>query len=211
MKVSLLKDSEFFADLCRLAWRIHSRDMDVCLGFIRRSALWHLDHITRGGDPFEMREARPLDFGHWSAHKLEVLTNFRLRHGEAVAIGVAIDAVYSSLVTGLPDADAQRALRCLQDLGFVLDSPELCDEAALMAGMEEFRQHLGGRFTLTMLAGIGQPVAVHEIDLGLMHRAIKIVRRSPASRSAPISNRRAGQQVGQPYHQCSITGSNTDR
>ena len=103
VKVSLLKDAEFFAEVCRLAPQIRRREMDVCLPIIRRSAELHLEHITRGGDPFEMLEARPLDFGHWSAHKLEVLSEFALRHGEAVAIGVAIDTVYSSLALGLPE------------------------------------------------------------------------------------------------------------
>jgi 3-dehydroquinate synthase len=176
VKVSLLKDPALFAELCDLAPRIRRREMDVCLGVIRRSAQWHLQHITRGGDPFEMLEARPLDFGHWSAHKLEVLTNFELRHGEAVAIGVAIDAVYSSLAMGFSQSEAQRVLHCLSDLGFVLDSPQLGDETALMAGMEEFRQHLGGRLTLTMLREVGRPVDVHEVDQRLMHQAIQAVR-----------------------------------
>ena len=39
---------------------------------------------------FEMLEARPLDFGHWSAHKLEALTHHHVRHGEAVAIGIGV-------------------------------------------------------------------------------------------------------------------------
>ena len=176
VKVSLLKDPALFAQMCELAPRIRNRDMDVCLNVIRRSAQWHLQHITRGGDPFEALEARPLDFGHWSAHKLEVLTNFELRHGEAVAIGVAIDTVYSSLATGLPAADAQRVLDCLAALGYEIDCPQLQDEAALLAGMEEFRQHLGGRLTLTMLAEIGRPVDVHEVDRNLMHRATGKVR-----------------------------------
>jgi 3-dehydroquinate synthase len=176
VKVSLLKDPGLFAELCKLAPRIRNRDMDVCLNVMRRSAQWHLAHITRGGDPFESLEARPLDFGHWSAHKLEVLTNFELRHGEAVAIGVAIDTVYSSLATGLPKADAKRVLDCLTGLGYKLDCPPLQDEAALMAGMEEFRQHLGGRLTLTMLAEVGRPIDVHEVDRNLMHLAIGDVR-----------------------------------
>ena len=137
----------------------------MCLPIIRRSAEWHLEHITRGGDPFEMLEARPLDFGHWSAHKLEVLSEFSLRHGEAVAIGVAIDTVYSSLALGLPKEHAQQVLRCLSELGFTLDCPQLHDCEPLFAGLEEFRQHLGGRLTLTMLTGIGQPVEVHEVNL----------------------------------------------
>ena len=172
VKVSLLKDPAMFAGLCASAPLIRRREMSVALPVIRASAEWHRRHITLGGDPFEAREARPLDFGHWSAHKLEAMTDFQVRHGEAVAIGLAIDAVYSSMALGFPEADCARVVRCLLDLGFVLDHPALADTAALFDGLEEFRQHLGGRLTLTMLRGVGDPVDVHEIDDGLMRQAI---------------------------------------
>lgn len=174
VKVSLLKDAELFGELCRVAGRIRRRDPEVSLPMIRASAELHLWHITRGGDPFEVQEARPLDFGHWSAHKLEALTNFELRHGEAVAIGVAIDTVYSSLKFGLPLDDAQRTLQCLCDLGFSLNHAALRDEA-LFDGLEEFRQHLGGRLTLTMVPEIGQAVEVHEVDRAAMRQAMERV------------------------------------
>lgn len=176
VKVSLLKDADFFDSLCRDADRIRRRDMAAALPAIRASAEWHRDHITRGGDPFEAREARPLDYGHWSAHRLEAITDFRVRHGEAVAIGVAIDTVYSSLAHGLPSADADRVLRCLVDLGFALDHPILADPSALFEGLEEFRQHLGGRLTLTMLEGVGRPIDVHEVDEARMRAAIARLR-----------------------------------
>ncbi len=188
VKVSLLKDAKFFDALCDLAPRLRGREMDVCLPVLRQSAEWHLRHIAAGGDPFEMLEARPLDFGHWSAHKLEVLSNFELRHGEAVAIGVAIDAVYSSLATGFAPEKVQRVLRCLSDLGFTLDSPYLRDGATLMMGLEEFRQHLGGRLTLTMLTDIGQPIDVHEVNVQLMCEAIERVAVYQQSTAAKLSS-----------------------
>ena len=188
VKVALLMDSRLFAELCGAAARIRDRDLSVCLPIIRRSAELHLQHITHGGDPFEMLQARPLDFGHWSAHKLEAMTGFELRHGEAVAIGIAIDAVYASLALGLDPRDAARVVACLIQLGFLLDHPQLSDLPQLLAGLEEFRQHLGGRLTLTMLQGIGQPVNVHDIDRNLMGRAIEQVRQY--ARSARQSQRR---------------------
>jgi 3-dehydroquinate synthase len=62
---------------------------------IRRCAELHMRQIAHGGIHFEMGSARPLDYGHWSAHKLEALTAHELRHGEAVAIGLALDSRYS--------------------------------------------------------------------------------------------------------------------
>lgn len=181
LKVFLLKSPLWFSRLCENASRIRQRDMTAAVPVIAASATFHLDHITSaGGDPFESREARPLDFGHWSAHKLESISGFRIRHGEAVAMGVAVDVVYSSIIHGLPRADALTALTCLQDLGLSFTHPLLTERMGeLFDGLEEFRQHLGGRLTLTMLKSVGSPIDVHTIDLAAMREAIhQVVRLS---------------------------------
>jgi 3-dehydroquinate synthase len=175
VKVSLLKDRAMFDQICRSAGAIANREMNVAEPIIRSSAQLHLDHITRGGDPFEMLEARPLDFGHWSAHKMETMSDFSLRHGEAVAIGVAIDTVYSSLEMGLSETIAEQVLQCLGNLGFHLTDPSLANVEILFDGLEEFRQHLGGRLTLTMLEDVGQPREVHTVNRDKMLMAIEQV------------------------------------
>jgi 3-dehydroquinate synthase len=176
VKVALLKDPAFFDELCRNAKKIANRDPAASRSAIEQSALWHLKHITRGGDPFEALEARPLDFGHWSAHKLEPMTDFALRHGEAVAIGLAIDCLYSVQTQGLDPADAERVIRCLTDLGLPLDHESLAREDEIMLGLEEFRQHLGGRLTITLIRALGDPVDVHEIDDQVMRQSIRNLR-----------------------------------
>ncbi len=172
VKVALLKDAEMFDHICQHASGIRSRNDASAAAIIRKSAQWHLRHITAGGDPFEACEARPLDFGHWSAHKLEAMSDFSMRHGEAVAIGLAIDTIYSSMVLGFPKADARRVLKCLKDLGFTLHANFPYDQNTLLAGLEEFRQHLGGRLTVTMLRSISNPINVHEIDRKAMQAAV---------------------------------------
>ena len=195
VKVSLLKEPAFFDYLCRHARDLADRRPDVARQAIERSAVWHLQHITRGGDPFEMLEARPLDFGHWSAHKLEPMTAYRLRHGEAVAVGLAIDCVYSSMIHGLPADDAERVCACLEALGLTLSHPLLADVDTLLGGLEEFRQHLGGQLTVTMLRGVGDPIDVHRIDREAMAEAIRRVARRPRI-DAPPARAIAEQDTG---------------
>ena len=175
VKVSLLKDAAFFDEICRLADRIRRRDWEACSPVIRESAVWHLRHITRNGDPFEALEARPLDFGHWSAHRLEPLSNYAIRHGEAVSMGLAIDVAYSHLVHGLSADHRDAVIGCLQRLGIPVRHDLLGDTDQLLQGLEEFRQHLGGRLTITMLEAPGRPLDVHEIDAGAMREAIEFV------------------------------------
>ena len=173
VKVALVKDAGFFADILESAPKLRQRDQATALPIIRRCAELHLQHIVAGGDPFELTRARPLDFGHWSAHKLEPMSNYELRHGEAVAIGLAIDVIYSNLLGWMNDHDTQQVLSCLNAIGFVLHHPAARDSKTLLDGLEEFRQHLGGELTITLLKGIGRPVDVHEIDRDRMTQAIQ--------------------------------------
>ncbi len=174
VKVALLKDPTFFSFLHSNAAAIAARSWEASAAAIRQSVLLHLWHITRGGDPFELREARPLDFGHWSAHKLETLANFDIRHGEAVAVGVAVDVAYSHLTQGLSYRSAQQTLATLNDLRLPLWDSRL-DAEAIFDGLEEFRQHLGGQLTITLIKDVGCPVDVHKIDRTAMREAMKMV------------------------------------
>jgi 3-dehydroquinate synthase len=191
VKVSLLKDRDEFHWLCDHADEIRGRDMRIAKTAIHRSCLLHLQHITEGGDPFEMLEARPLDFGHWSAHRLEPLTNYEIRHGEAVGIGVAIDTIYSTMKFGLPESDMLKVCQCLATLGMPLWHEALRPVDRLMQGLEEFRQHLGGRLTITMLRGVGDPINVHDVDAMAMKEAIERLHQLQSALARPDNGGRA--------------------
>ena len=172
VKVGLLKDAGLYRLISRRAKCLGKRDRALGDDVIQRSAHLHLQHIAFGGDPFEMTTARPLDFGHWSGHKLEQLTNFGIKHGEGVALGLALDVTYCEL-TGLLAADiAQDIRRTLSELGFDLYHRAMDETDALLKGLDEFREHLGGRLTITLIQGIGKPINVHEIDRHMMATAI---------------------------------------
>ena len=142
----------------------------------------HLDHIA-GGDPFEMGSSRPLDFGHWSAHKLEQLSDFEVRHGEAVAIGIAMDSLYSNLLGWISDTDVNRILSTLRTLGFSLYHPmlDLNDSEGVLKGLSEFREHLGGQLTIMLLSAIGKGVEVHEMDAARVRQVIATLRENEFS------------------------------
>ncbi|HEX6112335.1 MAG TPA: 3-dehydroquinate synthase [Geminicoccaceae bacterium] len=169
VKVALIRDGDFFAWLERNADDLITFERTALGAMIRRCAELHMRQIAHGGDPFETGSARPLDYGHWSAHKLESLTKHHLRHGEAVAIGIALDARYSVLAGLLPAGQEERICALLEHLGFRLWHPALearrsDGSLAVLEGLREFREHLGGELTVTLLADIGRGVEVHEID-----------------------------------------------
>lgn len=177
VKVALIRDRAFFewieANADALAI-FHPNTVDR---LIERSAQLHMRQITQGGDPFETGSARPLDYGHWSAHKLESLTGHALSHGEAVAIGVALDTRYSVLAGLLPAGEDERVHALLTRLGFALWSDALAirgidGQLTVLRGLREFQEHLGGELTVTLIEAVGRGVEVNRMDHGLVEDAI---------------------------------------
>jgi 3-dehydroquinate synthase len=178
VKVGLVKDARFFSWIDERASELRAGGEDLHV-MIRKSCELHLDHIATSGDPFELGSARPLDYGHWSAHKLESLTKSRLRHGEAVSIGMALDAIYAQK-SGIADVDLPaRLCDVLARLGLPLWD-EALEDPALFRGLDEFREHLGGDLTITLLRRPGEMVEVHEIDAARMQSALEELRRRVA-------------------------------
>jgi 3-dehydroquinate synthase len=190
VKVACIRDADFFEALERDAAKLREFDAGAMQRLIRRCAELHLNHIATSGDPFELGSARPLDFGHWAAHKLEQLSEYRLRHGEAVAIGIALDVIYSRRMGFLDMADADRVLRLIDALGFELFASELLHaesggELVVLKGLEEFREHLGGRLTITLLRDIGRGFEVNEVHQPTMLASIRELEQRHAEKAQP--------------------------
>lgn len=179
IKVALIKDAAFYEQIKKNAAKLAAREMEPMQQLIFRCAEMHVEHIG-GADPFEFGSSRPLDFGHWAAHKLEQLTNYELRHGEAVAIGIALDVTYSKLAGMLSEKEWTDILSLLCDLGFDIYIPELLQgldtpakKLFIVQGLQEFREHLGGQLTIMLLQKIGEGVEVHHLDEDLIIASVK--------------------------------------
>ena len=196
VKVALIRDARFFEFLEQHAVALVDRDLGTMAKVIRQSAVLHLRHISTGGDPFEQGSSRPLDFGHWAAHKLEQATNHRLGHGEAVGIGVALDSTYSYLAGFLAESAWRRIIHLLGALGVPVYDPAIEERLSMpehpdcvLRGLAEFQEHLGGRLTIMLLRDIGQPFDVHEIRTDLVVRSIEMIKSLEAERVASAAKK----------------------
>lgn len=187
VKVALVRDAEFFGWLEANAATLATGDLEVVGSLIERSARLHLAHIAGSGDPFELGSARPLDFGHWAAHKLEIVTEHRLRHGEAVAVGMAVDAAYAAEIGMLAVESRDRIVALLTRLGLPTYDValRLCgpdERPRILEGLAEFREHLGGELTVTLLTELGRGVEVHEMRDAVILQAIDFLAQRDAAR-----------------------------
>jgi 3-dehydroquinate synthase len=197
VKVAVLRDPAFFAWLEQHATSLDAGDLELLAEAVGRSATLHLEHICGSGDPFEFGSARPLDFGHWAAHKLEALTDHAIRHGEAVAVGLALDLCYSVRAGFLAQDVADRVMQVLTNLGFVLYDEGLTSrtvggEWSLLEGLREFREHLGGDLHITLLRDIGDGFETHEMHSPLVLAAIDDLAARAGQAPAPVAVRSSG-------------------
>jgi len=176
IKVALIKDLAFFEWLESKAYDLLNRQTASMDHLIKRCAQLHMEHIA-SLDPFESGSSRPLDFGHWSAHKLEQLSNFSITHGEAVAMGIALDSTYAYFA-GLLKEDALKRILNLLALFFDLTNPliRIMDlNAPVLKGLAEFQEHLGGRLSITLLKALGAGHEVHEMDCHTLIQASQYI------------------------------------
>jgi 3-dehydroquinate synthase len=179
-KVAMIRDREFFDFLVANAARLGAREQKPAEEAVRRAAVIHLQHIAGSGDPFEFGTARPLDFGHWSAHRLELMSRYELGHGQAVSIGIAMDTCYACEKGFIPVSEREAVLGALEACRLPIWHPLLSVRAAggrreVLRGLEDFREHLGGRLTVTLPRPIGSRVEVHEMDAGTVDGAIDVL------------------------------------
>ncbi|WP_237220275.1 3-dehydroquinate synthase [Salipiger sp. CCB-MM3] len=202
VKVALIRDRDFFLWIEANAAELKRFEPEAEEYMIRRSAELHMTQIAHGGDPFERGSARPLDFGHWSAHKLETFTQYCVSHGDAVAMGIALDARYSVLTGLLAPGEESRIVSVLNSLGLPLWHPGLARHSKngnleLLRGLEEFREHLGGKLTITLLCALGKGIEINEMRPDLVADAIGWLKRQAHAYSL-ASEQGQGQVPGQP-------------
>lgn len=121
-------------------------------------------------DPYEKDIRAALNIGHTVGHAVELASGFSLRHGEAVAIGLVVEARLAER-HGIADAGlAQRLEACLGGLGLPVAVPAEMNAAAVLRAMQHDKKNAGGqvRFALPERIGayrVGVSLPFGEADL----------------------------------------------
>ncbi len=188
VKVALVRDQEFFCWIEEHLESLAALEQETLETCVEKSALLHAGHIATGGDPFETGSSRPLDFGHWAAHKLEAMTHYQLGHAPAVGVGVALDVLYSARSGLMKFSVVERVVKVLDGLGIAIYHPALdwldaTERRRVMDGLDEFREHLGGELTVLLLEDVGAGTDVHQMDETLLGECINELRTRWESRS----------------------------
>jgi 2-epi-5-epi-valiolone synthase len=173
IKIAAVRDAELFG-LIEGGYGevLERRTGPAVTDLIYRSIVAMVTDLVR--NPCETELRRLPDFGHEFGHMLETASGRRLRHGEAVAIGMALSCELATSTGWLAGEDADRIIGLLQRAGLpVYDA--CCDPVALWHRLQDdVLPHKGGHLHLAVPTGIGsggfiEPLSA--IDLPLLRRA----------------------------------------
>ncbi len=126
-------------------------------------------------DPYERGRRAALNLGHTFGHALEKLSGFRMRHGDAVSIGM-VAAARASIALGLADAALlERITGCLRRHGLPVALPAQEPEAVWEA-MGSDKKKQGGRLRFVLPTAIGNVIISDQVSREVALAALRAMR-----------------------------------
>jgi len=150
LKHGILRDPGLF-ELCARGWQaLQGGDWTA---LVRRAIAVKVLYIL--ADPYEQDERAALNLGHTIGHGVEQASGFGLRHGEAVAVGLAA-AARLAVRQGLAEPElVQQIDRALDGLGLPRHMPPGMDAARVLALMQNDKKKRGGQVRFVLPERIG--------------------------------------------------------
>ncbi len=169
IKYGLLGDTAFFNWLELHGPKVVAGDPDALAHAVARSVEMKAAIVAE--DEKEAGRRALLNLGHTFGHALEAETGFGegLKHGEAVAIGMAMAFRFSARLGLCPDGDAVRAEHALHAVGLATDAralpgwPHAADR--LIAHCAQDKKAEGGRLTFILARAIGEAVVFKNVEV----------------------------------------------
>ncbi len=158
VKHGIISDPELFA-LCARGWEAVLTDMDEV---VRRAMAVKIRLVQ--ADPYESGPRAALNLGHTLGHALEHASGYRLRHGEAVAIGMVAAARLAEKTGASQKGLAGEIAAVLKSLGLPVEIPSGLDIGAIQAAMSLDKKRLAGALRFVLPLRIGAVQTGVEID-----------------------------------------------
>jgi len=106
-------------------------------------------------DPFEKGIRAALNYGHTVGHGVELVSGFKIKHGEAIAIGMVAEAKMAEQVGFAPQGLANQIAEIIQSVGLPAEIPPHLDRSEIIAAMQRDKKKAGGIVRFALPAGIG--------------------------------------------------------
>jgi 3-dehydroquinate synthase len=163
IKYGLIADINFFVWLENNISSLLQRDTESLLHAITLSAAIKADIVSQ--DEKEHGRRSLLNLGHTFGHALETACAYQgLRHGEAVALGIAMAAELSHLLNNIDSHERDRIMRVLQACNLINTGRALPLPTEMLQLMQHDKKVQNGKLNLILLKKIGEAEKTAAVD-----------------------------------------------
>lgn len=169
IKCAVIKDPELFAYLENNMSEALAKNIGTLTHVAGRAARVKAAVVER--DEHDYGERRILNFGHTLGHAIEAVSNFRVKHGAAVALGMAAAAKVANRIGLLAEPQVIRITSLIAAAGLPVTIAVKRPEA-LIAAMQHDKKISNGKLKFILPDGIGSVVIRDDIDPGMAVEAL---------------------------------------
>ncbi|NDY42215.1 3-dehydroquinate synthase [Dissulfurirhabdus thermomarina] len=177
VKYGMIRSPELFALLEARGREILDLEPETVAEVVARSCRIKAEVVA--ADEREGGLRRILNFGHTVGHAVEAASDYRLPHGSAVAVGMAVIARLSVEMGLMPPADEARLLALLDALGLPRRVPDGIETGHLLELLRHDKKADAGRVHFVLSEGIGATRITPEVDEAALAGAVDATRSAP--------------------------------
>lgn len=173
VKHDIIRDAEGFADLESNVLKALAGDVGYLTKLVAHNV--GIKASVVAADPYERGERAHLNLGHTFGHAMESVSNYRISHGEAVALGTAAASFAAVKVGLLSEAERGRIVALLEKVGLPVRGMGL-DVDAVVNAMVFDKKVKAGKVRFVLPRGIGAAVVRDDVPVEVVREAVESVR-----------------------------------
>jgi 3-dehydroquinate synthase len=154
VKIAVALDAKLFDKIESQARRITQQNVPLLTDLIVQAVRLKADVVM--ADAFDSGVRKMLNLGHTIGHALEAASNFKIKHGAAVAIGLAAESGIAVRMSLLDRRDGDRLIKVLRALRLPTKMPRISSKAKFMSALSIDKKSEGNSAKFVLLKAIGQ-------------------------------------------------------
>jgi len=169
IKHGVIWDEEYFAYVEKNLNRIKSLDEKALETVVSGSAKIKARVVEKDEKDFGLRNI--LNYGHTAGHAIESVSDFKVRHGEAVAIGMVVAARISNKLGILDTNEVIRLKDVIARAGLPTEVPDLQTKGLIQA-ISHDKKILQGKVRFVLPKSIGDVFITDEVSPSMIEEAL---------------------------------------
>ena len=169
IKYGVIQDKVFFTRIERSLTEIKLLSSGLVEEIVSRCCSIKAQIVSQDEKDLGLRNI--LNYGHTVGHAVETVSNFKWKHGQAVAVGMTAAAIISNRMGILSGSDMEAIIGLIKNAGLPVKIKDL-DPAKLLHAIQHDKKKIGGQSLFILPVSLGEVVINNKVSLALVEQVL---------------------------------------